>query len=420
MTGMMPGMPAGLPGVLTAMWNLLAEMAPYLLLGFFVAGVLHVTVRRENIYRYLSTPSFTSVLRATLLGVPLPLCSCGVIPVAAHLKKEGATSGATVAFLASTPTTGVDSILATYSLLGLSFAVVRVLSSFFAGVLSGSMTLLTDRPQRSVAPAREFSCAMCDSMKAHSHPWPERVPVLLVYAFRDLLQDTGRWILIGVVIGGLIGWLFPEGRFWERPAGTLLSYAAMLAVGIPLYVCATGSIPIAAGLVSRGMSPGAGMVFLIAGPATNASTISFVAGKLGRRAAVAYLVSIAVTAVVFGALMDIIWIHAGRNIHAFMAHRQVLPHLVKNSSAVLLLLLLAAGRFPLKRRETPSGQETSFRVPGMTCRHCVSAVGTAVGKVQGVRDVRVDLKRKRVSVSGDASLQIVREALEKAGYPAEE
>lgn len=401
-------------GVILEMWGLLIEMAPYLLLGFFIAGVLYVFMPRERIYGYFSKPNFASVVKASLFGVPLPLCSCGVIPVAAHLKKEGASKGATISFLVSTPTTGVDSILATYSLLGPIFAIVRPIAAFFAGVLSGSLVNMTEKEQMTPSP-RTFVCSTCDLDKPHVHSLNEKIKSIFKYGFLELIEDTGKWLVIGVLVGGIIGyWVSPDliSKYLGRPQ---FAYPLMLLIGIPMYVCATGSIPIAASLIAKGMSPGAGLVFLFAGPATNTATISFVGGKFGKRTLFIYIFSIVFTAVLFGFVIDYIWKNSSGNIALITGNMRMLPYWIKVVSAVVLTILILKGMFKREEKEI-KGIGKIFKVPDITCQHCVKTIEEELKKLDGVKEVRVSLKGKKVEVEGEVSESVIISSIEKAGY----
>jgi len=281
-------------------WLLTLAMSPYLLLGFTIAGVLKVLIPEEFLVKHLSGRSISSVFKAALIGVPLPLCSCGVIPVTAHLKKAGAGRGAILSFLTSTPTTGVDSILATVSLLGWPFALLRTAASFFIGILSGVAANIFTKEE----PLPKAEKHIHDGTKPCCMPPKKKFINIFKYAYFELIDDVGKWIVIGLVVGGLISYFIPATLVERYLGNPLISYSFMLLLGIPMYVCSTGSIPIAASLIMKGMSPGAGLVFLIAGPATNTATISFVGGKLGSRSLFIYLSSIVIGAVLFGGIVD--------------------------------------------------------------------------------------------------------------------
>ncbi|MDD5067231.1 MAG: SO_0444 family Cu/Zn efflux transporter [bacterium] len=401
-------------GLFLAVWSLLAEMSPYLLFGFFVAGILYILIPREKIYKHFSRNNLASITKASLFGVPLPLCSCGVIPVTAHLRKEGAGKGAAMAFLVSTPATGVDSILATYSLLGPVFAVIRPVAALLAGFLAGTLTMIGDHEKEK--PMQEgFSCTVCSETDPHSHSLSVRIKAMFRYAFFDLVGDTGKWIILGVVIGGLISYLVPTSLIQQYLGDPKLAYPLMVLIGLPMYVCATGSIPIAASLILKGMTPGAGLVFLITGPASNTATISFVLGKLGKRSLVIYLFSITVTAVLSGMFLDSIWFSAGKDIKYFMPGMLMMPEWVNTVSGILLVFFILNAFFR-QRGKKIMHTGMIFSVPDMECRHCVKTIKGSLQSLSGVSGVNIDLKKKEVEVTGDRTEADIRAAVEKAGY----
>ncbi len=326
-------------GLLLVTWELLREMSPYLLLGFTAAGILKVIIPESLIFRYLSGKKWTTVVNASLVGVPLPLCSCGVIPVVAHLRKMGVKRGAILSFLTSTPTTGVDSIFATYSLMGGLFTILRVLAAFTIGIFSGLMVNLLPSKEDNIKVEEPVKCKNCEPKGARLS-----IKKAFKYAYFDLIDDIAKWLVIGIVAGGMINYFVPQEFIEQYLSNPLISYSLMLAIGIPMYVCSTGSIPIAASLIMKGMSPGAGLVFLIAGPATNTATMSFVGGKFGFKTLAVYLFSIAAGAIIWGLALDRLWPSLGSNLVMTLHH-----HMhgasgsiwdIKTISAVLLLLLM--------------------------------------------------------------------------------
>ncbi len=413
-------------GILKEIWTLLGEMAPYLLFGFLIAGVLNTVIPKNKIYAHFSGRSFWSNVKASLFGVPLPLCSCGVIPVAAYLRKEGAGKGSIISFLSSTPTTGVDSILATYSLLGPVYAIIRPVAAFFAGIFGGTMTNIIDKTVDDNAIQHEgFSCNLCIETEPHSHKFMEKVKAVLRYGFFDLIEDVAKWILIGIVIGAIISFLVADNfvvRYFGNP---LFAYPIMLIISIPMYVCATGSIPIAASLILKGMTPGAGLIFLIAGPATNATTISFVGGKLGKKPLIAYLISIIVTGLLFGFLVDHIWKLSGKNIGIFTSGMKMLPAWIKTASAILLIILILRA-FLLKILMNKKisikdeNMDNIYKVPDMSCKHCVMSIENEIKKVAGVKKIDISLADKLVKVIGEYKRDDVINAIKNAGYKTEQ
>ena len=230
--------------------GLLNEMSPYLLLGFLIAGVLHAFVPGRFYARYLSRNDFRSVACAALFGVPLPLCSCGVIPTAMAMRREGASRAATVSFLIATPQTGVDSIVATASVLGIPFAVIRPLAAFVTALAGGwAVNRLTRTETDGVhASAEDADIPLRGGRRAVE---------ALRYGFIDMMQDIGRWLVLGLLVAGLITILVPDDFFASFADRPLLNLFIVLLFSIPMYLCATGSIPIAAALMLKGLSPGA-------------------------------------------------------------------------------------------------------------------------------------------------------------------
>ncbi len=423
-------------GFIKEVWNLLLAMSPYLLFGFLIAGLLNILIPKEKIYKHFSGNNIKSIVKASIFGVPLPLCSCSVIPVAAYLRKEGAGKGSTISFLSSTPTTGIDSILATYSLLGPLFAIIRPVAAFFAGILGGTLTNLGEKSKdKKIAHPEEFSCNICNITSPHSHTINEKIRSIFQYAFIDLIEDVGKWVLIGVLIGGIIGYLIPGNIIEQYLGNPILAYTIMLLIAIPMYICATGSIPIAASLILKGMAPGAGLVFLIAGPATNTATLSFVAGKLGKKTMFIYLSSIMITALLFGFLIDYIWKVSGNNINLLTGGMKMLPYWLKTASAILLSVFILRAilnrikdkirgkeisRMSAIRKGLSNKESIVFSVPDMSCQHCVKTIDNAIRKLEGIKDVFINLKTKKVEVIGNVSTELIISAIKSAGYSAEE
>lgn len=321
--------------ILWQSWLVLGQMAPYLLLGFLVAGLLSVGISPAWVERRLGRRGVGPVITASLVGVPLPLCSCGVIPVAASIRRHGASRGATTAFLLSTPQTGVDSIAVTYALLGPVFAVFRPLVALVTGIVGGFLVQRFDRADERNGAADSGSDPCADGCHdAGADPDADACPSCsndapahalqatcteacceggrqgsvivraLRYGFVTLPRDIGPALIVGILVAGAIGALVPEAQLRAYVGGGVLSILLAMAAGVPIYVCATASVPIAAGLIHLGASPGAALAFLIAGPATNAATLTTAWRVLGRRATLVYLGTVAVSAVACGLLLD--------------------------------------------------------------------------------------------------------------------
>ena len=327
-------MPEWFTDILMSFWAVLGEMAPYLLFGFFVAGLLSVLISPEIIERHLGGRGIWPVIKASAFGVPLPLCSCGVIPVATAIRKHGASKGATTAFLISTPQTGADSILATFSLLGPVFAIYRPIAALISGIIGGAIVSATGKDSSS---SQAVKCNdACCSGQAKGHVAGR----VLEYGFLTLPRDIGRTLLVGLAVAALISAVVPKGYFSDIvPVGPIQILVLML-VGIPVYICATASIPVAAGLILAGVSPGAAFALLMTGPATNAATLGTIWKVMGRRTCLIYLGTMMVAAFVGGLLLDTIV--SIQDVQAAM-HHEWMPGWVKAVSAVVLLGTLGFG-----------------------------------------------------------------------------
>ncbi|HPO44699.1 MAG TPA: SO_0444 family Cu/Zn efflux transporter [Spirochaetota bacterium] len=264
-----------LTGLIREIWHTFNEAAPYILFGTFMAGVIQTFVDKDRIVRHLGKPGFKSVFMAALFGVPLPLCSCGVLPTAMSLRKNGASRGATLAFMISTPETGIDSIMLSFALLDPIMAVFRPVAAFITAVVAGVMENLLGHKEKALEPPKEEKCPHCSEGAARSiargqnQHYGKRFIGGMEYAFVDLLGDIALWLALGIGIGGVISFFIPA-SFIENYLGRGLSAMfIMLLIGIPLYICASASTPIASALIAKGMAPGAALVFLLVGPATN-------------------------------------------------------------------------------------------------------------------------------------------------------
>ncbi|MFH1725198.1 MAG: SO_0444 family Cu/Zn efflux transporter [Elusimicrobiota bacterium] len=409
--------------VAAGFWATLCQMAPYLLLGFAVAGILSVLVSPETVERHLGgrLRPIWAVVKATLFGIPLPLCSCGVIPVAASLRRHGASRGAATSFLISTPQTGVDSILVTYSLLGPVFAVFRPLAAFAGGIIGGAAVSAFGEDGDAGAPAASAACT--DSCCAG----PRRGKLLdaLRYGFVALPKDIGSAMFIGLLVAGFISALVPPQYFHELlgpmeggvggAGASLASMSVMMLVGIPVYVCATASVPIAAALIAKGISPGAALVFLMTGPATNAATISTIWKVMGKRTAAIYLATVAGTAFASGLILDLAFPGVGALVAEHASHAETGP--LATVSGVILLAVMAPAVMPrrlsrylwgaksaaegVKMAGENTGEVMALTVKGMTCAHCKSSVTRALSECEGVASVEVDLDAGRAVVRGD-------------------
>ena len=342
-------------GVLKETFLLFMDMSPYIVLGMLLAGILSVLISRETVSRHIGSHTFSSILKASLFGVPLPLCSCGVIPATVYLKRAGASHSAAMAFLISTPQTGIDSIIATYGLMGPFFAVFRPVSALVTGVWGGLLSLFLDRDQKAAGTAKaaaplpgEVNCeaeqALClsgccssekvnpDVTECHgsdSNGTPccgsgnkgessncsvpagykgirDKLKGIYDFAFIEFMDDIALQFVIGIFIAGIISFIIPDNFFQDTVfSGGISGMILMIIIGIPIYVCSTTSIPIALALLAKGISPGAAYVFLIAGPATNAASLSVILKVLGKKQTLIYLVSIITGSLASGAAIDL-------------------------------------------------------------------------------------------------------------------
>ena len=298
--------------VMRQSWLVLGDMAPYLLFGFAMAGLMSVAVSPDWVERHLGGRGFRPVVKAALWGIPLPLCSCSVVPVAASMRRHGAGRAATTAFLLTTPQTGIDSIAVTYAMLGPVFAVFRPVAALVSGMLGGALVLFLGPGRRNgngntladdsdLAPCTE---ACCDK----SLPAQNFIVRAARYGLVTLPRDLAVPFLLGVVVAGAVTALMPEQSLKPSLGNGIVPILLLMAAGIPVYVCATASVPIAAGLIYLGASPGAALAFLIVGPATNPATFTTLWKVLGRRTALLYLATVAASAVICGLTLNAIFL----------------------------------------------------------------------------------------------------------------
>jgi len=321
--------------IITDFWETIAEMSPYLLFGFLVAGILSVLVSQRLVEKHLGGRGVGPLLKASLLGIPLPLCSCGVIPVSMSLYRHGASKGSTIAFLLSTPQTGVDSIFVTLSLLGPVFAIFRPMAALVTGLVGGTLVDVFGASSKRDGQAPEKCTDECCSKGNVA----TRVARGLRYGFVTLPRDIGKPMLVGLVVAAIISAVVPKDFFAGILGTGIFAMIVMMFLGIPVYVCATASVPVAAALILKGLTPGAALVFLMTGPATNAASLVTIWKALGPRAAITYISSVAGCALLGGVLLD--YLAHGLNIEVVSRAGWMLPPLVKYMSAAVLLAVLA-------------------------------------------------------------------------------
>lgn len=364
---------------------LLADaMSIYIMVGLFFAGVLKQIIPDDFVAKNLGKDSTSSVVKATIFGIPLPVCSCSVIPIAHGLKKEGASKGAVQSFLISTPITGVDSILATFSFFGLVFTIFRIVSSVIIAITVGliqnfveskdkvvskpnpmvfSTTQMANNNSFSVSPIKKeessSSCcstksSCCDSKAKKSFSFK----AVIKYAYETLFVDMAKALAVGLVLGALFTTFIPKEYSSLLFENQILTYFVILLFAIPLYTCATASLPIAAAFMLQGMSGGAAFVFLTAGPATSAVTMSVVYKMLGRTSLIIYVSTIAIMSLIFGFLFDTIF---GNLEILNISHEHEDISLINRISSILMLMLIAFYLLkPLfKKKESCCSSESS-------------------------------------------------------------
>ncbi len=392
------------------LWNVVTELAPWLFLGLGVAGLLHILVPRDFVERHLGSSGFIAVVKAIVLGVPMPLCSCGVIPAALGIKKQGASDGAAVGFLISTPQTGVDSIFVSASFLGWPFALFKVFSAAVTGLIGGAATQVLVPPASAPAAANRADTACRKGIKA-----------IWDFAFNDLLHMIWHWIVIGVVVSAAISTWVPKDFFsgaWY--AGGIMALLLMLVISLPLYVCATSSVPIAAALVAAGMPPGAALVFLMAGPASNVATLGAVYRSFGARVLAIYLTTITLGSIAFGYLFGFV-LETGGRVGPMQHDHTSWISVVCGGLLVAACIWFAVRDFSRWRRQRKGAgtveQELTIKVAGMSCEGCAGKVRNALLVISGVGAVEVDLETGNVDIKGnDLTDAELKRAIAEAGF----
>lgn len=396
--------------ILIKYWNgissLFLEMSPFLMLGFLISGLLYIIISKETITNNLGKPGALSVIKAAIFGVPMPLCSCGVIPVAASLYKRGASKGATLSFLISTPQTGVDSILITYGMLGPVFAMTRPVIALITGVIGG---LFTEQIN-----SEDYTTSIKTN---HKHP-KKTLKDAIKYAFISLPQDIAGPLIKGILMAGLITLLIPDNFFQDYGITGWSAMILMAVLSIPMYICATASVPIAAGLISSGIEPGAAFVFLMAGPATNIATISVIINTLGKKIVYIYLSTIFTCSIISGALINKFIIINLNSMHHQMNHN----HWLNILSGLLLLavcIYAISSKFFIKDviENLKIKADLSFIVKGMTCNHCKETVTEAINTCDGIQNVTINLESGQTFIYGNnLNKQHIITSINNVGY----
>lgn len=406
--------------LLDSLLFMLGEMAPYILLGFLIAGLMHAFIPSGLFARHLSGNGWGAVVKAAAVGVPLPLCSCGVLPAAIAMRRSGASRAASTSFLIATPQTGVDSIAATWSLLGPAFAVIRPVAALVTALVGGRAVGATEKIEKGAVstPTMEVTPDTDD----HTHKGFFRKFIdALRYGFMDLVDSIGAWLVVGLIIAALITVYVPSDFFSSLGTTPLLSMLLVVLIAVPMYVCATGSIPIALSLMLKGLSPGTALVLLMAGPAANFASFTLISREMGRKAATVYLASIIIGAILFGLAVDYLlptdWFRPDSYTGA-CHHTEGMGWFTWVCSLVMAGLLVASflRRFIKKKKSLEGDTVSEYCIVGMNCPHCQSAVTKAISGVAGVTGVEVNLSSGLAKVQGSHDSAKLAEAVRMAGF----
>ena len=394
-------------------FSIFNEMSVYLLLGFLFAGILHVLVPQQLFSKYLSKNSWSSVLYATLFGIPLPLCSCGVIPTGMALYREGASKGSVVAFLIATPQTGVDSIIATYSLLGLPFAIIRPIVALCTAMFAGLTTNIFTLKESSAIVKQE------NSKKQETLTFTQKIKRVFNYGYVEMMEDIGKMLMFGLIVAGLISYFVPDNFFMIFGNNTILTMLLVLIVAIPMYVCATGSIPIAIALMMKGMSPGTALVLLMAGPAANIASMLVIGKVLGKKTFVLYLTTLVIGAITSGLIIDNFLPAAWFDVSNFAMeghHGGHFYHFKIICSIILFALFINSIIQKENFMQNTSNKTIAFKIDGMNCNHCKNNVTKAISALKSVKTVNVNLSQGIAYVEGDITDTEIKNAVEAIGF----
>lgn len=433
-------------------FTLFIDMGYYLMIGITLAGILNLFLKKEFIAKHLGGSSLFSSIKACIFGVPLPLCSCAVIPTSIYLKDSGASDSTTVAFLISTPQTGVDSIIATYGMMGFTFAWFRPVAAFLSGVIGGLFVGIfgNNKKKKDLTKANDTmqpesnSCACngaCDNdmmpkqnccidkePKAQEHVnLKDKIKSVLRYSYIETISEISVHFIIGLFIAALITILLPPELIADLNLGSgIITMLLMILIGLPMYICSSASIPIALTLMAKGISPGAAFVFLFMGPFTNAASLSILVKKLGKKIVALYVFIAVISAIGFGYLLDFLVSRFDLSIIKEISINNInsTSGIIKLTIAVIFFALLvyslitkfAAFYRKMRTKKMFTGNYTLYRIEGMTCGHCSSHVQAALLKDEDIKKAKVDHEKGIAKVWGNASEKTIIDIVDKAGY----
>ena len=463
-----------LSGVFDHIVLIFVDMAPYLVLGLFFVGILHILFSKDFVLKHIGKDNIASVLKASVLGVPLPLCSCGVIPTAVFMSKNGASKGAVISFLISTPQTGIDSIMATYGMMGWIFAIYRPIVAFISGIVGGVIVnIFTKNDNDVINPENlhqaEISCSSdscCGSINEtlieenidkDSLKYKKIYSSLkrgYNYAFVEFLDDITMHFIVGIIISGLISYFLPIDflKTYNLDSG-IIAMLTMVVVGIPMYICATASIPIAITLMLKGLSPGAALVFLSVGPLTNAASLSILYKVFSKKVLLIYLAVSSLLAIIFGYILDYSIVYFNFDISDMISmnhkHSSEITQFFYNIFSIYLLLVLGMSiyrrkikKFFIKKKKQSNlefknyinkldliksstkgenrmnmDSKLQLLVDGMQCNHCVNNVKTGLSKLKFVKEISIDLESKEVNIIGkNLDQELISKTINELGY----
>ncbi len=425
-----------------AVLDVFLDMSLYMLIGMVLTGILSVVVKKQMVAKHLGKKARFPAVKAAALGVPLPLCSCGVLPTTVYLSQNGASTSAVMSFLISTPQTVIDSFIATFGMIGVVFAVYRPIVAFVSGVLGGvviqkivggkriedSQAALDARCEEDGVCCTGDNCDAAQSAKAEEEPkltFTQKLRKMFNYAFVEFVDDIALHFVVGVIIAALITIVVPTGFFENLNIGSgTLAMLVMLAIGLPMYICSTSLIPIALVLLAKGISPGAAFVFLFAGPATNAASVAVLAKSLGKKTVAVYLAITAVSAIGFGLLLDglIEWFSLPMPQFSISDVAKEPNWLLVATGvifgiALIRSLVMRAVRKINVLKSKKEDKAMVLDIKGMSCEHCSGSVTQALKKIDGVESVKVDLKKGKAYVEGEVTdIEKLKQAVRDAGY----
>jgi uncharacterized membrane protein YraQ (UPF0718 family)/copper chaperone CopZ len=395
--------------LLLEIWNLLLIISPYLLFGFLFAGFLSVIMSQELIEKNLGNKQgLFSIIKAALFGVPLPLCSCSVIPVSASLKKHGASKGAVTSFLFSTPQTGIDSIMVTYGMLGPIVALIRPFIALLTGILCGSIVYGFDREYDNID-TEDCHDECCEPLHQSA------IKRILNYSFITLPKDIIKPLMVGIIIAALINIYLPITIIDNFVGQGFLSMIIMIIIGLPLYVCATASIPIALAMMGKGVTLGAALVFLMVGPATNTTSITTMVKILGKKSTIITICSLIVISLCFGMLVDSLALSMPHILNNQHTHTHTSIVNIISAIFMIMITLNTLIRLTGSTKSIDAENKLRIKISGMTCNHCTETIEKGI-RSMGVSDVDVNLDSSIATIGTDIDVNKIKDKIRSLGF----